>query len=393
MQYCYKALNLKGEEIKGNIKAQSEFDVFNEFRTKGYFLVYAKKRIFAERVLKKEVNLRDISFFSIEVSTLLSSGISIIKALNIVKNELKNKYFKNEVNKVILNIEKGMSLSESFKNCNIVFPQIFINSIEIGEKSGNIDETFLKLSKFFNQEFEIRKKIKKAVSYPIFILLFSQIMFIFLIVYIVPIFISTLKNAGGNLTLSLRIIEFVSVFVKNNYIVLIAVFLLMVFGMFICKNRIKKVLYKTLSKVPLINDIVKDYILSKLLKELGMLLFSGINLCSAIEIVYNANNLLENSLFKNCLKNIKRGESVAESFEKTGEFKPFILSMIKVGEETGKLDEMFMKCSGYLEGRVINFIEYCTKYIEPILIILTSVIVGFVLVTFVVPLFDMMDSL
>ncbi len=398
MAFCaYKIIDIEGNNIKGKCLCTSKEDLTKTFRDKGYFLVFYKELNNKPWSLNKiKPSLKDLSIFCRQFASLLMVGINISEVINIIMQETINKYLKKSLIDMEHMVRQGVQLSHCMSSYKDIFPKFMINMVRIGEESGNLENVFDRLSEYYSREEQLKNKIMKALAYPSLILIVSIIVMQFLFFYIIPIFVTTLQELGGNIPKITEIALVFSNFLRNNFTSIIIVSFLFI----ITANYFRKIegttsfFQKQIMKNTFTKKIVQKVIAVKFSTTLGILLNSGIPIIKALDITRSVldNGFIKDELEK-CINNIKKGSTLSKSLSELNIFPKMLCSMTRIGEESGTLNEMLIKASNILEEELYNTIEKITSLIEPILIIFLSIFVGAILITLVGPMFNIMDTI
>jgi type IV pilus assembly protein PilC len=398
MIFCtYKVINLDGKQLEGKCWCTNRENLAKTFREKGYYLILYKENNNSRwSFFKRKLSAKDISILCSQISSLLEAGVNISDIIGIIKEEASNKVLK----KCLFNIEhmlhQGMQLSSCMSTCLDIFPKFMVNMIKVGEESGNLGTIFDMLSKYYIDENTLKNKVSKAMLYPCTILVVSIFIVQLLLVYIIPVFVSTINELGGSIPVTTRIIIDISYFMRNNVTIIIALIcactltvvnlikldnVIMLFHKFIIKNCFTK-------------SITQKLISVNFSRTLGILIRSGNQIVNALEITTSIlNNKYVKYEFKNCIEEIKNGCTISNSIGKLNLFPTMLCSMIRIGEESGTLDDILVKSSKIMEDELYNSLERLTSLIEPVLIIFLSIFIGFVLINLLIPMFNIMDTI
>jgi type IV pilus assembly protein PilC len=398
MAFCeYKAVDLDGKDLRGKCWCTSKEDLAKAFRNKGYYLVrYKELNNSSWRVRKNSLSLSDLSVFCHQFASLLSVGINIFEAIVIIIQETTNKPLKKSLEDIEHMVRQGVQLSTCMSTYKGAFPKFMIDMINIGEESGTLDMVLQRLSEYYNRENKVKNKMAKAMSYPVILFIVSNIVVQILLIYVIPIFISTLEELGGSVPQMTRMVLSVSYFFRENFD---SIMLVVLFGVSIAvyirklDNAAiffqKLIMENTFTKI-----IARKIIAVKISRALGILLNSGIPVIKALEITKNTagNDFIKEKL-ENCIDSIKKGNTFSQSLSELNIFPGMLCSMARIGEESGALSEMMVKASVILEEELHNTIEKVASLMEPMLIIFISIFVGFILITLVGPMFQIMEAI
>jgi type IV pilus assembly protein PilC len=342
------------------------------------------------------MSLRDLAIFCQQFASLLSVGINIFEAISIMAEETANKYLKKSLTDIEYMVRQGVELSKCMSQHSDVFPRFMINMISIGEESGTLDKIFHRLSDYYNRENALKNKLLKAMAYPSAIFLVSIIVVQVLFIYVIPIFLSTINELGGDVPEMTKIILGISYFFRNNIASVIAlVFLFIITAIYFSKiDNVKMIFQRFIVTNPFTRELFQKLAAVKFSTTLGILLNSGIVIIKALDIT---KNMLDNEYIKHelakCMDNIKKGSTFSKAINELDIFPKMLCSMTRIGEESGTLNDMLTKASNILEEELYNSIEKITTLIEPMLIIFLSIFVGTILISLVGPMFNVMDTI
>lgn len=397
MIYKYKAISQDGQFIKGTYEGDSEKDVLNMLRNKEYIPISIKKDIriqYKNILFSKKVKRKDLAIFCRQFYTMINAGISIVKSLNILIEQTENKVLKQAIKFIYEDIQKGYTLSQSMGKQKRIFPEILINMIQAGEFSGTLDIVLERMSIHFEKESKLENKIKSAMIYPTILVFSSIAVIIFMLMAVLPTFVSIFTSSGILLPWPTRFILNISIYFQNYWYILLMIIIFIVGLIYYYKNTVigKQRIDNIKLKIPGIRIISINIITSRFTRTLSTLISSGISLLDALTIVGKIlnNREIESRLIKE-VESIKRGVSLSTTIENIGIFPPIVNTMINIGEKSGSLDEMLYKAADFYDEEVESDLHKLTTLIEPILLIIMSVIIGFLVIAMTLPMFDMVN--
>ncbi|KYH35674.1 putative type II secretion system protein F [Clostridium tepidiprofundi DSM 19306] len=390
MNYRYKAMDIYGKIHKGNIEAVDYQDLWMKIRQKNLFLISYSKRV--KNILTiNSVSQRDLAIFNKEFYLALKAGINIEYILKMLSLKWNKGVLKECMKSIGNDVKKGVSLSESMRCFKNVFPSFMIDMINIGEESGKLEYIFKNLSVYYYKEFKYKNRIINASIYPLIVLFTTVFVTHFLLVSIIPVFMRTFSLNDKKLPFITKILIDISNFaVKYNYLIISAVFVVPIIIYFVSKLKATKNIVEMLKlRLPFIKKVSMCTLLFKIFRELELLFSSGVNLLKALQLISNTlDNVVIKKKFSVCVERLKMGCSVSDALESTQLFDNYTMSILKVGEETGKLELVFTNLADIYEEMLDNFLRRIIVLIEPILILILSLIVGTIVIAFVIPIFD-----
>lgn len=387
----YKALNRKGRILRGYSRIKNEEELALELRRKNYYLILCRARKFKQ----KKVNYKDLYVFSAQLSYMLNAGFNICESFDILHDKFKG-VMKDNIMLIRNEIENGKSFYESLKTCDISFPHFFVEMLGIGEQGGHLVNVLDHMSAYYENIYGIKEKIKNILIYPSLVLFISIILMIFLIIDIIPKFSMTLTSLGGQLPYITCIIMQFGLFIKKNIFFILMFFTIAIFFII----RIQKIYYirsirdQLKFKIPFIKNIYKKEIAKRFTCALSILLGSETNLIEAMNIAARVTeNIYSESVINGCIKDMKNGMSIGESFEKSNIFPSFTIDMFTMAEESGNLEVILKKTSELYQNEIENQIKRGVGLIEPTIMVIISVIIGIIVISVMLPVINIMNSI
>ena len=396
--YTYKAKTNTGENIVGTFEASDKMIVVNFLKDKGYIPISitdsAEKGKEVQLKVTKKVKAKELAILCRQFQTMLNAGVSVIGCLDMLKKQTDNPSLKAAISKVYDEVQKGKTLSESMKALNKVFPVLFTSMIEVGEVSGTLEVVLGRLAEQFEKDNKIRSKVSTAMVYPAVIGCIAAVMVIFMIIVIVPKFVGMVASVGGELPLPTKILLFVSgLFTNWIFLVCLAVAIAGItysFKKFKATENGIFIIDSILYKMPMVGKNVQKILASRFTRTLSTLLSSGVSLIQSLEVVEKVvnNQLVTRGLVK-VKEDIKRGSSLSGPLERLGIFPIMVTQMISVGEEAGSLDAIMEKVAEFYDEEVETSISKLVAMLEPLMMMLLAIVIGFIVVAMIMPIFSM----
>jgi type IV pilus assembly protein PilC len=396
-KYRYEIQDNQGLIVKGLVEAVDENSIITNFKDQGYLILYIEEE--KENILEFDfskyfstIKKVEIVNFSIQLSTMLESGITLLDSLSILEEQIENKKFKNIISSLIQNIENGMSFYEALSKHPNVFSRFYIYMIKIGETGGILQEILNKVTEVMENEEKLKQDVKSALTYPIVLIFVGISVVIFLLKFVLPKFTKMFSSKNQKLPEITEIMISISNYFSEYFFVTmvsLAIFTILSF-LFFYKTEIGKYLRDyLLIKLPLFGILIKKGIIARFSLLMAALLKSGVTFLDAVEVV---EKILNNKIIEKAVSQMKlsvqSGSNISEPLLKTGIFPIMVTKMIKVGEQSGNLDSMLFKVAAYYEREIKIEIKKIISLIEPILIINLAFIVGFILLSVFLPLLD-----
>ena len=394
-KFKYRAMSTDGNKINGDYNASSRDEVISMITANGYYPLMVEEIVESTKIEFKfleKVTTKDIAIFCRQLYTMMDAGVSINSALNIMSKQITNKKLKNVVAEIEEEVEKGEMLSTAMKKYSDVFPNLLISMVESGEISGNLDTMMLRMSAHYEKENKINNKIKAAMVYPAVLSVVAIVAVMFIMTFVMPTFMDMFASEEINLPLITKILLGASGFLQNNVVLIIIFFIFGVVGLRYYKKTEQGILTFSYLKLnlPILGSLNKKIIVSRFTRTLSTLLASGVSLVQALPVV---GGVLGNKIAQDALENVRervvRGEGLSEPIKQISIFPEMLSSMINIGEETGQLDEILNKTADFYDEEVEQAITTTTALIEPLLIVVMGLVIGLIVVSIMLPMFDM----
>jgi type IV pilus assembly protein PilC len=394
--FVYHGFDVQGNRFAGSRNAATKEDVrrFLIERQVSGFEIFESKTAFMKGEYRL-VGAKELSIFCRQMSVMFFSSITLMEGVTILAEQSESRQLKICLDEIHELMKKGYKFSDCVKMYQHVFGAYLVNMTIIGEESGALDSVYERLADYFQKEAGIHKKMRSAVMYPAVLAALMVGILALLIVKVLPVFDELLAGMGGEMPLITAFMLNFSRF-ASDYIALILLILAAVVVGFITYKRTERgrLWWDTVKlKTPGLKYIASRSATSTLARSLSILLKSGVQLINAVE---DATPLLSNKRleerFKNVTRNIREGAPLSESLKSVGVFPPLFLKMVTVGQKTGRLDEMLARSANIFDDEVYEAIERVTSMIEPILIIVLSVVVGIILLSVMLPMISIMNA-
>lgn len=382
-----------GRVIKGSAESDSTCELALYLREREIFLIKSR-RIKKITEISSKPNLKTISIFCKQFSICIRAGIPICDILNLLYEQMLHKSIKKSLISIRENVQKVNSLFVSMKKTINVYPEFMINMIYLGEESGKLDIILEELSKYYEKEHKLLKKFTNSMIYPLTVFITIMIVSLFLFIKVIPVFITNLNSLDAEIPLITRLVLGTSNFVCSNLLWILMVNLILVFIFVIgLKTESCKIIFDKFKFIcPIFGPVYKRFIYTRFCSGLNILLSSGVGLLKAFEIIHD---VISNRYFKLKLKivfnDIKKGEDLSSSLNAMNLFPQFFLSMIKIGEEAGNLDGMFLTAADIFYEDAEENVERATVLLEPILIIFLGIMIGTIILAVMLPMLSVMD--
>jgi general secretion pathway protein F len=342
--------------------------------------------------LFKRVRPGEVSVVTRQLSTLLGAGITLVSALEALITQVANPLLKKIMAQIKESVNEGNSLAFSLSQHPKVFSQIYINMVRAGEASGSLDLVLDRLAEYSEHQQALRGRVKAALAYPIFMFLIGTLVLLFLVTVVVPQITKVFSDMHQTLPLPTLILINVSEFLKGFWWLLLAglVVAIILLKQFRKTPKGSYIWDEIKIRVPIFGSISLRLAIARFGRTLGNLLDSGVPLLTALEIVRNiVNNVLISDVIDNAMEEIQAGKSLAAPLSRSTWFPPMAIQMISVGEQSGELEKMLNKIADIYEREAESRITVMTSMLEPIMILVMALVVGFMLISILLPIFEM----
>jgi type IV pilus assembly protein PilC len=398
--YVFKAIDLVGVRSKGELDADSKQAVNDQLKSRGLIVLdIAEKRSSKEIKLPwaNRVKSADLTIMTRQLSTMVSSGMTILRALYVLEAQTESDALKETLVVVRKDVEAGLPLSDALERHPKVFDPLFVAMTRAGETGGVLDSALIRVADQLEKAEALRRQVKSAMTYPTVIITFAMVVVLALVTFLVPVFAGIFKEFGGELPLITRVTVGASDFVKGFWYLIIVGTAGSIFGFrkFKKSPRGREILQRAMLKAPMkIGDIVQKVALARWSRTFSALITAGVPLLAALDIVgKTAGNVVVEQAMDKVVESVKSGGTIAGPLKESPVFPSMVGHMVGVGEETGALDAMLSKIADFYEDQVAAAVKSLTAIIEPIMIIVVGAIVGFIVIAMYMPMFSLYDQI
>ena len=390
--FLWEGTDRKGNKIKGKSMAPDEAQVRADLRRQGVVPSRIKKQ---SRGLKRghAITTADIAIFSRQLATMLSAGIPLVQAHEIVGHGHENPAMQKLILAVKADVEGGSALAEALSKHPLYFDDLFVNLVSAGEQAGALETLLDKIATYKEKTEAIKKKIKKAVTYPAAVLVVAFVVTIILLIFVIPAFEDLFKGFGADLPAFTRMVIDLSVFVRTQGWILGILFGAAVSSFFYFKKRsrvMRHFLDRLALKMPIVGPILVKAAIARYARTLSTMFSAGVPLVEALESVAGATGNIVYEIGVLRMKDeVATGQRLQQAMENTDLFPNMVIQMIAVGEESGSLDEMSSKVADFYEEDVDNAVDNLSSLLEPMIMAILGVLVGGLVVAMYLPIFKM----
>lgn len=393
------AMDLSGKSVRELVDAVDQSTAIAQIKQKKLYVTNireANARTELSDKKGKKLKLKELSVICRQLSTLLGAGVTVIKSLDVLSQQLTDKNAKMVIGQIYEGIQKGEMLSEAFRRQTGVFPDLLINMVAAGEESGTLDMVMDRMAVYFEKENITRNKVQTAMIYPIILLSVTIVVVIGLIVFVMPQFVGLLEEAGAELPLPTRILMGISNGIVNYWYIILAVIGIAAFLMYSWLKTPKGRYTWDSAKLtmPALGSTITAVVCGRFARNMSTLMSSGIQLIQCIEITsrvlgnkYFADNIL------NSKEDIRRGLQLSDALRRIDKLPPMVYNMVGIGEESGALDSILEKTANFYDEEADASIKKLVSMLEPMMIVVMGVLVGFIIVSIMMPMFQLYGNI
>lgn len=399
MKIYYKAIGPDGKALDGFLTAKSRTEAASYIRKQGLFPIkiveHKESDVFGLFSKKKTISSKDRVFFTRQLSTMLNSGLTLIQALNILKDQSVKKNLRDVIINIITDIEAGSSFSGAIEKYPTVFSPIYISLVKAAESSGLMDKVLDRLATTLEKQQELREKVRGALVYPIIVILLMFGVSILMMVLVIPQISTLYESFDADLPLPTQVLIGLSNITVAYWPVLIIGLIIGGYGLLRFRKTPNGKYYtdKAILKIPIVGKLISENILTEFSRTLGLLVGAGSAIVPSLRMLreVSGNSLFEAAISQASFR-VEKGVSVGDALSVSHLFPQYLIQMIKIGEQSGKLDESLMKASVYYEDEVERVVKTLTTAMEPFIIIVLGVGVGFLLISVISPIYQLTSA-
>ena len=399
--FVYTAKDTSGKIIQSTVEADSPKAVMEALRNEGFFVVRIAERrrpfnplMLIEKLFK--IGLKELTIFSRQFALLLNAGLTLAEAIDTIEEQTQNSSFRQILHKVKLDIQGGETLHQSMKKHPRAFSAFFVSMVQAGEIGGALDSILDRVAQFYENELDLKHKIKSAMVYPTIVVIFATGISLFMLMYIVPQFGAFYEEFSGGEAqlpaLTRQMIKFSDWLVNNWYFLLAIPVFVIVFIKFRNSKWGHIALDPLILRVPIFGPLARKVAITRFTRTFGTLTASGVPILEALEVAKNtaSNNVVQRAIMY-IRERIRTGESIHAPMKRTGVFPPIVTNLVSVGEEAGNLEEILFKISDYFDTEIDATIRGLASVIEPLMIVIIGGVVGTIVISLYLPIFNLVN--
>lgn len=398
-KFTYSAKDRQGELRKGTIETSDAKQVIRLLAKRGLVAINIQEKNSSENSFLgkffNKVSFTDLVIMTRQLSTMIESGLVLSDALEILVDQQDNKRFKAVLVDISDDVKNGMDLASAFEKHPEVFPQLYCSLVRAGEESGKLDTVLTQLATNLERDREFRSKVRGAMIYPILVIGLMFVVMTIMMVFVVPRLVGFYTQSNIELPITTQILIGMSSFMTNFWWLIILGFIGGFFGFQRWVNtpsghfQFDAIMLKT----PVVGRVVRGTALTNFTRTFGLLTHAGLPILDSINIVSNiVGNLVYKKALVECYKGVERGLTLSSQLEQSGVFPKIVSQMIRVGEETGKVDQISFKLAEYFESETDNLVKNLTVIIEPAILVILGLGVGFMVVSLILPIYKLTTS-
>ncbi len=399
--FKYSARDAAGRIVAGAIDADTEVMVIGKLQEMGFFVTSLEKeapKISVGTAIRRlrGVGLRDLTILARQFATMINAGLSMVKTLTILEHQTENSRLRQVVNDVRRDVEQGTTLSDAFNKHPETFNPLVVNMTKAGEVGGVLDDVLRRIATYFEKDLALRQKVRAAITYPLAIFVFAVAVIFFLVFFILPQFIGFFEGLDLVLPLPTRVLITFTRLATKYWWLILGVMGLGLYGLrtyfHTPSGRFQFDRYKL--RIPIFGPLARKVTVSRFSRTLGTLITSGVPIMQALEVVSHAvENKVVSKAIDEVRSSIREGESIALPLQASGLFPMMVVQMTAVGEETGTLDSMLQKVADFYDAEVETTLNQLTSILEPLLIVFLGFVVGFIVLSFYLPLYQLITGI
>ncbi|MEK5485715.1 MULTISPECIES: type II secretion system F family protein [Lysinibacillus] len=398
--FRYSGRTKTGAPKKGIIEAPNKKIAMEKLRAQG---INARELQESNSILHKDIAIgtkvkhQEFVIYCRQYATLIRAGVPVVEATRILGEQTRNKPLKRALMQVEEDIRSGMAFSDAAGKHTKVFPLLFVNMMRAGEATGNVDDTLDRLASTLEKQYNIKKKIQSAMTYPAILSLLTLVVGMFLMVFIVPTFMDAFKDMDLEMPLITVIVVGISDWlIQFWYLVILGLLMLVVGSRYFYKNN-KEFHYTVnvlLLRMPIFGQLLQKDIIARMTRTLSTLFSSSVPILQALTIVEKVGgNPVMGKVVLEARDNLEKGGTLSEPLEKSWLFPPLVTQMTAIGEKTGSLDYMLEKIADFYEEEVNRAVDTMKSLIEPLMIIVLALVVGVIVAAIFLPMFQLYENM
>ena len=400
MRLSYKAIGKDGKPVTGLVEAKDISEAATYLRTRELTPITIKKKESSKLLeglpfLKKSKSA-DIVFFTRQLSSMLTSGLTLIRSLEILKQQMQGVYLLEVMDGIITEIEGGSSFSSAIAKYPAMFSPVYVSIIKTAENSGLLDKALLRLADNLEKGAKLRSSIKGALMYPVIVIVLMVAVVVIMMIFVIPQLSVLYENLNIPLPLPTQIIVGMSKFLIVFWplVIVLIVGVIALFRRFAKSPSGRLILDDTALRLPVFGKLIVQTILAEFSRTFGLLVGTGTLVVDALlQTANSAGNIHYKNAIIDVSRKVEKGVTIGDAMSASPLFPPLLVQLVKIGEQTGKLDDSLIKASEYFESEVDQQVKTLTTAMEPIIMIILGVGVAFLIISVITPIYNLIGSI
>ncbi|MEX2007391.1 MAG: type II secretion system F family protein [Candidatus Levyibacteriota bacterium] len=400
MRLSYRAVGKEGKQVTGLVEAKDISEAATYLRTRELLPITItkkeKSKLLEAIPFLKRSKTKDLVFFTRQLSSMLTSGLTLIRALDILKQQMQGIYLLEVMDGIITDIEGGSSFSSAIAKYPAMFSPIYVSIIKTAEESGLLDKALIRLADNLEKQAKLRSSIRGALTYPVIVVFLMVAVVVVMMIFVIPQLSLLYENLNIPLPLPTQIIVGMSKFVVIFWPLVIAFIVLMVvlYRRFAKSPSGRLILDDMVLKLPVFGKLIEQTILAEFSRTFGLLVGTGTLVVDALlQTASSAGNVHYKSAIVDVSRKVEKGVTIGDAMSVSLLFPPLLVQLVRIGEQTGKLDESLIKASEYFESEVDQEVKTLTTAMEPIIMIVLGIGVAFLIVSVITPIYSLISSI
>ncbi len=398
--YVWKAMDLTGAKATGEVDAETKQAVADQLKARGLIVLDISDKHSSREIdlsFLKRIKPQDLTIMTRQLSTMVSSGMTILRALYVLEAQTENDQLVEVITGVRKDVEAGLALSDAMERHPKTFSPLFVAMTRAGETGGMLEASLLRVADQLEKEDSLRRQVKSAMTYPIVVLSFAFVILIALVTFLVPVFVGVFKQFGGELPFITKITVTMSAIVTGWWwaVMIVVAAVVWAFRKWKSSEKGRGQWDAFRLRIPAqIGNIVQKVALARWSRTLSALVSAGVPLMQALDITAKTSgNRVVEDVMASVIDSVKQGGTIAEPLKAAPVFPGMVVQMVAVGEETGALDQMLSKIADFYEDQVDAAVKSLTSILEPLMLVVVGGMVGFIVISMYLPLFKVYDSI
>ena len=397
--YAYSAINVDGLSLDGEIHAPDVGAAREQLRVRGLLAEHLEELPASgeesARTAFKKVKPKTLQIFSRQFATMIEAGLNVVGSLVILEQQTEDMYFGSIVRELRADVEGGLLLSQAMARHPKIFDRLYVSMVEAGEAAGILDIVLDRVAIQIEKATQLKRRVKGAMMYPTMVLVFATLVLSGLLMFLVPVFVKIFATLNGQLPTLTQYVVSVSDVLRNDYYIIFPGAIAAIFGIkkFKKTEQGRQLWDRIKLKIPMkIGDVVLKVTMARFSRTLSTLVAAGVDIIKALEITgQTAGNWVVESALADLRAQVHQGVPIAQPLIENDIFPPMVSQMVKIGEETGELEQMLSKIADFYEDEVDAAIATLTSIIEPLMMILVGMMVGVIVISMYLPMFKMLS--